>query len=117
VSALARRLLAARALAVIGHVDQAPGYSIRPPGVQLLPFRNLLGRLLAGEPAGHATLDFSRRYATALVDLMNQLDPARLGTAAPDDLEVAMDWVARNDAQNYILLGDPAVRLRVAALA
>jgi hypothetical protein len=25
-------------------------------------------------------------------------------------------WVERNDSQNYILLGDPAVRLRVDAM-
>ena len=41
------------------------------------------------------------------------------GTSAgpkPRDAEMAALWVERNDAQNYVLLGDPAVRLRVEAM-
>ncbi len=55
VSALAQRLLAGGALAVIGHIERAWGYSIQPPGVgaQLQPFRNLMIRILRGEPVGH----------------------------------------------------------------
>ncbi len=114
VSALAQRLLAGGALAVIGHVERAWGYSIRPPSVgpQLLPFRNLVARLLAGEPAGHATVDFSQRYATASVALTNLLAPHLPGAVAATDESLVWTWVDRNDAQNYVLLGDPAVRLR-----
>ena len=77
VSALGQRLLSGGALAVIGHIERAWGYSIQPPGVgaQLLPFRNLLGRVMAGDPVGHATIDFSQRYATYSVELSSQLDP------------------------------------------
>lgn len=116
VSALARRLLAGGALAVVGHVARAWSYSIRPPdvGPQLLPFRNWLTRVLGGEPAGHATLDFSQRYATASVALANLLAPLKPGAAAPADDALVTNWVERNDPQNYVLLGDPAVRLRVA---
>src|SRR5262249_38076772 len=48
VSALAQRLLTAGALAVVGHVERAWTYSIRPKGVgaQLLPFYNFLGRVM-----------------------------------------------------------------------
>jgi hypothetical protein len=30
----------------------------------------------------------------------------------PSDRDLVWNWVARNDAQSYVLLGDPAVRLR-----
>lgn len=114
VSALAQRLLAGGALAVIGHIDRAWGYSIKPQkvGPQLLPFRNLLGRVLGGEPIGHSTLDFSQRYATASVGLANQLAPHQPGAKLPADPALVRLWVARNDAQNYAVLGDPAARLR-----
>jgi hypothetical protein len=114
VSALAQRLLAGGALAVIGHVERAWGYSIQPPGVgpQLQPFRNLIGRVLAGEPVGHSTMDFSQRYATYSTELLSKLDPSLPEARRPTDGELAWAWIERNDAQNYLVLGDPAVRLR-----
>jgi hypothetical protein len=120
VAALPQRLLAhpaGGALAVIGHVERAWGYSIRPAGLgnRLLPFRNLLGRILRGDPVGLATKDFSDRYAATSMRLLN----ASAGTnpsPKPRDAEMAALWIERNDAQNYVLLGDPAVRLRVQAM-
>jgi hypothetical protein len=114
VSALAQRLLARGALAVLGHVERAWGYSIQPPGVgpQLLPFRNLIFRVLTGMPVGHATMDFSQRYATESVALLNMLSPSQPGALAASAQELASTWVRRNDAQNYVVLGDPGVRLR-----
>ena len=57
VAALPQRLLShpgGGALAVIGHVERAWGYSIRPVGLgnRLLPFRNLMGRVLAASRSG-----------------------------------------------------------------
>jgi hypothetical protein len=118
-AALPQRLLAhpgGSALAVIGHVDRAWGFSIRPPGLreQVQPFRNLLGRILAGQPVGHATRDFSERYASLSTVLLSILEAARAGAGpTAGDLELIWTWVERNDAQNYVLLGDPAARLRV----
>jgi hypothetical protein len=114
VSALAQRLLAGGALAVIGHVERAWGYSIQPQGVgpQLQPFRNLIGRVLAGEPVGHSRMDFSQRYATYSTDLLSKLDPSLPEARRPTDGELAWAWIERNDAQNYLVLGDPAARLR-----
>ncbi len=120
VAALPQRLLAhpgGGALAVIGHVERAWGYSIRPIGLgnRLQPFRNVLGRVLRGEPVGYATKDFSERYAnssTRLLNLIGGTNPA----AKPRESEMAALWVERNDAQNYVLLGDPAVRLRIESM-
>jgi hypothetical protein len=120
VASLPQRLLAhpnGSALAVVGHVERAWGYSIRPPGVgaQLTPFRNFLGRVMAGEPVGHATKDFSEKYAVLSADLLSKLDKAS-GNPPPKDDELAWAWVERNDAQNYVVLGDPAARLRESIL-
>ncbi len=120
VAALPQRLLAhpgGGALAVIGHVERAWGYSIRPVGLgnRLLPFRNLLGRVLRGEPVGLATKDFSDRYAASSLRIMNLTGGTNPGSK-PRENELAALWIERNDAQNYVLLGDPAVRLRVESM-
>jgi hypothetical protein len=73
-------------------------------------------RLLRGERVGQATLDFSRRYATYSADLRTMLDPSRPGAAKPAAAELVARWVERNDAQGYVVLGDPAARLRVEGL-
>jgi Peptidase family C25 len=117
IAALPQRLLShpqGGALAVIGHVERAWGYSIKPPGVgpQLVPFRNFLGRLMAGEPVGHAMQDFSLKYASLAAQLLDMTDDTRPDTR-PSDAELARIWMERNDAQNYVVLGDPATRLRV----
>jgi Peptidase family C25 len=116
VAALPQRLLShpnGGALAVVGHVERAWGYSIRPSGptAQIGPFRDFLARVLAGEPVGHATKNFSERYAVLSTALLSQLDETS-SDAKPSPQEIAATWVERNDAQNYVVLGDPAVRLR-----
>jgi hypothetical protein len=121
IASLPQRLLshpAGGALACIGHVERAWGYSIRPrtAGPQLLPFRNFLGRLLHGQPAGHAMKDFNERFAVLGTNLSTKLEYASFGRSYPD-LELVADWIERNDAEGYLLLGDPAVSLRVVDLA
>jgi hypothetical protein len=115
VSALGQRLLAGGALAVVGHVERAWGYSLANAqvGPQIQPFRNLIIRLLRGERVGQLTLDFSQRFATYSADLLNMLDPSRPGSVKPADADLVGHWIERNDAQNYVILGDPAVRLKV----
>ena len=116
VAALPQRLLShpnGAALAVIGHVERAWGYSIKPTGAgtQIGPFRDFLARVLSGEPVGHATKNFSERYAVLSTALASALDETSKDAKLPPQ-EIAATWVERNDAQNYVLLGDPAVRLR-----
>jgi hypothetical protein len=120
IAALPKAVLAhprGSALAVIGHVERAWAYSIVTPqaGPQLLPFRNALDRLAAGEPVGHAMKDFNERYAALSVALSGMLEQSGFG-AQLDAKELASAWVARNDAEGYLVLGDPAVALRADAL-
>ncbi len=126
VSPLPRRLLAhpgGGALAVIGHVDRAWGYSIKPldSQAQIQPFRTSLRTIMSGLPIGLATTDFSRRYAALSSHLLGVLDERRRSLLADSAVELdeplARAFIERNDAQSYILLGDPATRLRPELLA
>jgi hypothetical protein len=119
VARLPRRLLAHEeggALAVIGHVERAWTCSIETAGAgpQLRPFSNALGSILTGQPVGYAMKDFNERYATLSVDLSTTLRKLSRG-ATPSLVDLARDWLERNDARNYVILGDPAVRLRTPA--
>jgi len=118
IAALPQALLAhpkGGALACIGHVDRAWGYSILTPnaGAQLLPFENAIGRILKGEPVGLAMKDFYERYASLSVSLSSMLEEISFGATVADE-DLAGTWIARNDAEGYLILGDPAVRLRAA---
>lgn len=121
IAALPKALLAHEgggALACIGHVERAWGYSIQPPKVespQLLPFRNAIGRILIGQPIGHALKDFNERYASLSTQLADRLEKIDSGQNV-DEAVLANEWLERNDAQGYAVIGDPAVRLRVSDL-
>ena len=119
-AALPHRLLThpkGSALAVIAHVDRAWGFSIQAPkmtGSQIAPFRNGLGYIMQGDPIGHAVRDqLGGHYAALSNALLTLLAP---GAPKIDDRDLVTYWLERNDAQNYVTLGDPAVRLQVGKL-
>jgi len=85
-------------------------------GPQLLPYQNTIGRILIGQPVGHALKDFNERYAALSASLSGILEEISFGAHVSDD-ELAAAWIERNDAQNYIIVGDPAARLRVEAMS
>jgi len=109
IAALPQKLLRQGALAVVGHVDRLWGYSFYWPrsGEHLPTFQDALGRLLEGKPLGWAMESFNLRYAELATDLLwGQL------RRSPDDLlDEGAFWTALLDARNYVILGDPAVRL------
>lgn len=103
------------ALAVVGHVERAWGYSFTWPGVTDLSdsFSDSVCRLLNRTPVGAAVEPFNERYATLSTALESEKEHAASGVA--DAGRLSMFWTARNDARNYAVFGDPAVRLQVSS--
>ena len=117
IAALPRRLLAhpgGGALACIAHVERAWGYSIagttaRP---QIRAFQRALGHMLTGKPLGVAVQEFNDLSA-ALSEVLSGLLARAFRDIPVDDVELASTWTHRNDAAGFVLIGDPAVALRV----
>ena len=102
------------ALACIGHIERAWGFSIvgQTNDPQLGPFRRALWRLMHGQPVGLAVQEFNDKCATASVQLANLLEKAYAGRPV-DESQLTTTWAERNDAEGYVVVGDPAVRLRI----
>lgn len=112
VAQLPRRLLSRRdgALAFVGHVDSSwtTSFSWAGEPSQPLAFEQTLKLLLDGQPVG-ATIDpirelwdFAARESTSL------WQQKELGQRVPNDKFVHF-WRANNDAQGWVICGDPAV--------
>jgi hypothetical protein len=114
VANLPRQALARGALAFIGHVERAWGYSfIGPRGApQPLAFTRAVDRLLKGAPVGHALRDMHDKGAQLASSLLEDLNDMDFGRVVPAVI-IAEKWKERNDARAHILLGDPGARLRV----
>jgi hypothetical protein len=104
------------ALAVIGHVERAWAYSFLAKGdyVQTEAFESALRLLMEGFPVGFAMECFNQRYAELSAELTLALQKLNYGEPV-DQQELAALWTANNDARNYAVLGDPAVRVAVKA--
>lgn len=102
------------AIAVLGHIDRAWAYSFqsRRGGSQTQGFRDVLGGLLLGDRIGQATDQFNLRWTALSSELLDCLRQQQAGVPI-EQQELANRWVARDDAKNYVILGDPAARLRV----
>jgi len=100
------------ALAVVGHVDRAWGFSLVWPGAgpQIAAFESTLRRLLDGKPVGWAMEIFNQRYAELASDLAAEVEAVGFGKKL-DEAVIADLWTASHDARNYTIVGDPAVRI------
>lgn len=100
------------ALAAVGHIERAWTYSFSWPGAdeELTVFQSAIEALMAGSRLGAAMEYFGMKYADLAVGLSNELEEIKWGKAA-DDLALGNLWTANNDSRNYVIVGDPAVRL------
>ncbi len=103
------------ALAVVGHVDRAWGSSFIWEGAQqLATFESGLTRLLGGARLGVVVEEFNNRYAELSTQLTQRVQDIKFRETVPPE-ELAGLWTANNDARSFVILGDPAVKLAVAA--
>jgi hypothetical protein len=114
VARLPQRLLAhpgGGALAVIGHVERNwAGNIVGPfPGAEAF---FVLRRLLEGYPVGLAMEPYDLRYGQAATEWLT-LDRRLAAGERVDFNEFHAVKTAAIDARNYVILGDPAVRLAV----
>lgn len=112
VSSLAQGLLGhpRGALAVVGHVDRAwtTSFSWSSQG-QIQLYENTLKRLLDGHPIGSAMEFFNQRHAELAVEF-GEICQDRERLIDVDATNFARIYRANNDARNFIVLGDPAVK-------
>ena len=117
IAQLPQRLLShpnGTALAVIGHIDRTWTRSFQ--SAEELPrlpvFQNTLSSILDGEPVGLAMEAFNQRYGVCATDLHRLLDTQHDEEEDEEyDEALASTWLDTNDARNYIILGDPAVKI------
>src|SRR5262249_5571471 len=74
-------------------------------------FESTLQRLIDGRCVGHAMDHFDLRYAELASDLATRIEDATKYDVAVDDRELARLWIYANDARDYAVIGDPAVRI------
>jgi hypothetical protein len=115
VARLAQRMLAhpnGAALAVLGHVERTMSFSFVWPGAgeQLGAFRSTLTAIANGSRVGEAMHFLNDRHAALAAELDDERERL-LADDTADPSALAGLWTARNDARNFVLLGDPAVRL------
>ncbi len=113
IAKLPQKLLSKGALAFVGHVDRAWGYSFGGKKQQITSFENTLQKLIEGYPIGGAIESFSERYAAVSSELTKDLWKIKVARRQSDDYHLSYLWTTNNDARGYAIIGDPAVRLMV----
>jgi hypothetical protein len=127
VAALPKKLLAhpRGPIAYIGHVDLAFLHGFTDPhdlisigrwSKRMSPFVAALDSILTTQPSGLAMEDINKRYNLAnavITGVYNRIRGTSLSWTPEQEENFVDQWIYRTDAQNYILLGDPAARVRV----
>jgi hypothetical protein len=134
VSALHRHLLAhpRGPLVAIGHVEPAWAYGFTNPhdahdvvrdptldaewGDRMRPYRTFVDRITGGGTVGYAMEMFGDLYDALGNQIADGIDRLLRHSATGRDLarelrRMAIRWISRNDYQNYVVFGDPAVRI------
>ena len=112
-------------IAYIGHLDLALLQAFSGPeatqgekrwGERMAPFVRAVDQLLGVQPSGLAMQDLSERYSVCNALITGMYDRERRGRLTwTRELKAQLldRWLTRGDAQNYMVLGDPAARLRM----
>jgi len=130
VAALPRRLLEhpRGPIAYLGHVDLAFLHAFTAgaplePGAQwharMAPFVRAVDHLVTLDPAGRAMEDMNARYGGFNAMIAAMYDDIQRQHHALSRMQsdlLVENWIMRGDAKNYMLLGDPAVGLRLPAV-
>lgn len=115
---LPQRMLSGGALAVMAHIDRAWSWSFQTgsglPQNQVI--RSTINAVLAGLRVGLA-LDFFNLQWSTMAARLGMLQSQRTAGQPTPPASLANLYIARDDARNYALFGDPAVRLRVEDMA
>ncbi|MHA6846932.1 C25 family cysteine peptidase [Ralstonia syzygii] len=100
-------------LASLGHIDRAWASSFqgRRGAAQTQGFREVIDRLLAGQRIGLATDNFNNQWGVLSTELADMLNYTAYGKELRESDLLALR-IARDDCRNYVVLGDPAVKLR-----
>jgi hypothetical protein len=113
---LPQKLLSKGALAFVGHVDRAWGYSFGGKQEQITTFKSTIQRLTEGNRLGRAVDCFNERYAAVSSELTKtlwNLKNIKNMSQIYDPYYFSSLWTTNNDARGYAIIGDPAVRLMV----
>lgn len=112
VSFLAKQMLRQGAQAFVGHVDRVWGASFsfhNRTGDSVKAFTSVCEKLLAGNRLGHSMEWIHQKYGEVAAELSNLLiDRSR--TPSPPGL-LSLMRKTMLDARNYVIIGDPAVRI------
>jgi hypothetical protein len=100
------------ALAFVGHVDRAYGYSFMWTGAdpQVTAMSGTILALLAGKRLGGAMESLTSKHASVGATLSGRLGDLRKYGKTIDPQALVWLWTAYYDARNYVIIGDPAVR-------
>jgi hypothetical protein len=114
VARLPERLLAAGAGAVVGHVERAWSCAFSRPGsgTQIRAFEETMLKLVDGWRVGAAVDALNVKCNEISDSLMSALRNRKFGMQNDDD--VADLVLTRTDAANFVIVGDPAVRISIA---
>ncbi len=130
VAALPKRLLAHPhgPIGYIGHLDTAFLQAFTDaddPDIpdrwhaRIAPFVSAVDRLLEVQPSGLSLHDMSGIYSVCNAQITNTYDSQQRGKLVWNPKKKARfldTWIRRNDAQNYMVFGDPGARLRIPAV-
>ena len=109
----------------IGHVDTAFLHAFTDPDdpnifdrwhPRIVPFKTAIEGLLNVDPCGRSMEEMNNQYSVGNAFLSSTYDRLqKQPTKWTPEMKTRFvnAWIRRNDAMNYLIFGDPAVRLRI----